>query len=373
MNYPKTRYTGEKPWMNKDWLYNQYVIMDRSSQEIADDYGCKRNTVQQWLAKYNISKPFVKRTHKPKQYNTYEYLYHQHIELNKSIKTIAEENGVSYDTIRSNLIANGIEIIKRNHHKKYSEDDIDNMVKLYCQDKLSTNKIAEIYSTNHGLIKRYLVSRGVEIRGMVEAQFCVLGKEMHPDLSDATILSQLHWDDGMSCREIGQIYNIDAGTVRRQMHRLGIATKNNSESKIGLMTGESHPNWQGGKTPLKRLLREFFNVNQAPKIAKRDSYTCQLCGATHTALHVHHIIKFADIVDCICAEHPELNPDDEFERLTLYDIITHDERFLDEDNLITYCSSCHLFKIHKFKRRKTISSQASQEEGSETIPKGSTP
>ena len=61
-------------------------------------------------------------------------------------------------------------------------------------------------------------------------------------------------------------------------------------------------------------------------------------------------------------------------RLALYNIITKDKRFLDENNLITFCKECHYFKIHKYKHKKTISSQAScgEEEGSETIPKGST-
>ena len=53
--------------------------------------------------------------------------------------------------------------------------------------------------------------------------------------------------------------------------------------------------------------------------------------------------------------------------MELYDIITHDSRFLDEDNLITFCRDCHFFEIHNYDR-KTISSQASSEEGSETIP-----
>ena len=63
------------------------------------------------------------------------------------------------------------------------------------------------------------------------------------------------------------------------MHRLGLQTKNNSESKIGLMVGENHPNWKGGLSSLNHLLREYFHTNQMPRIAARDNYTCQLCGA----------------------------------------------------------------------------------------------
>jgi hypothetical protein len=37
LNYPENRYTGNKPWTNNAWLYEQYIILDRSSQEIAMD------------------------------------------------------------------------------------------------------------------------------------------------------------------------------------------------------------------------------------------------------------------------------------------------------------------------------------------------
>lgn len=45
----------------------------------------------------------------------------------------------------------------------------------------------------------------------------------------------------------------------------------------------------------------------------------------------------------------------------LYGIITNDHRFLDENNLITLCEECHFYKVHDYKKHKTISSQDSQE------------
>ena len=73
-NYPKTRYTGEKPWMNYDWLYNEYIVKDRSTNDIANEYGCCRNTIQCWLSKHKIKKENVKRERKPKHiYETYDY------------------------------------------------------------------------------------------------------------------------------------------------------------------------------------------------------------------------------------------------------------------------------------------------------------
>ena len=140
------------------------------------------------------------------------------------------------------------------------------------------------------------------------------------------------------------------------------------------MTGATHPNWKNGKTPLSGLLRTFFQVNQVPHILARDHYTCQICGAAQTELHVHHIEPFAEITDTILAEHPTLSPEQSDDRQALYKIITADSRFLDESNLITLCRDCHFFYVHNY-QRKTTSSQAPtfiEGEGSETIPSGST-
>lgn len=359
--------------MDYDWLYDQYIIKDRRTSDIAYDFGCKQNTIQYWLYKHGIKKQITTRHREPKhQYENGEYLRHNHIDLNKSMSEIARENNVSSDTIRENLKKNGIDIWRKKPSTKYTNLDIDLMVDLYCKHKMSANKISKIFNTDHNTIIRQLRKRGIKTRDIVAAQYAANGKEMHPDLFDKELLRKMHWDDGMTCKDIGCIYGVDAKTIRSQMNRIGVKTKTNAESKIGLMSGDKHPNWKGGMSSLNQLLREYFHTNQAPVIAKRDNYTCQLCGKTHTILHVHHIRPFVDIVTEICNEHPELNTDDANDRQELYRIITDDNRFLDENNLITFCKECHFFLIHDY-ARKTISSQASSEEGSETIPNGSTP
>ncbi len=359
MNYPKERYTGEKPWMDKDWLYNEYVVKDRRSAEIAAEYGCKQNTIQCWLLKHGIKKQIISHYHEPRHdYENYDYLFHNHIELHKSMAEIARENNVSGDTIREQLKKNGITPWQTVPHSSYSEDDINRMIEMYCVQKMSANAIAAVFYTDHNTIIRNLRQNGISTRGIIDAQYAANNKEIPSDLLNAESLKKMHWDDGMSCKAIGERYGVDAGTVRRQMHRLSISTKTNAQSKIGLMTGSRHPNWKGGVTPLSLLLREYFHTNIAPKILKRDGYICQLCGETHKALHVHHIREFAEIVSEICAEHSDLSPNDERDRMALYEIITNDSRFLDEDNLITFCRDCHFFEIHSY-ARKTISSQAS--------------
>lgn len=363
-NYPKQRYTGEKPWMDKDWLYNEYVIKDRSSKDIADEYGCKPNTIQSWLSKHKIKKKIVRQPKPPtKQYQFKDYLYNEHIINKKSIAQIARENNVSSDTIRRYLIQYNIDYWVTTPTSILTQDDINNIIYLYKDCKISANQISKQYNTDHSVIIRALKRNNIPIRNQSETQFAKNKKEIDDRFNDKNWLYKVHWEENKSCKEIGDMLGVDAGTMRRQMHRLGLQTKNNSESKIGLMSGDKHPNWKGGKTELNQLLREYFHINLAPIVAERDNYTCQLCGATHTVLHVHHIKHFADIVDEILKEHSNLNPDNSQDKIKLYDICVQDKRFLDENNLITLCKTCHQHKIHG----KTISSQASIEEGSETI------
>lgn len=63
-------------------------------------------------------------------------------------------------------------------------------------------------------------------------------------------------------------------------------------------SGEGHWNWQGGKTPLKILIRESYIYKEwRESIFKRDNYTCQICKGRGGRLHVDHWPKqFADII-----------------------------------------------------------------------------
>lgn len=95
--------------------------------------------------------------------------------------------------------------------------------------------------------------------------------------------------------------------------------------------GKNHFNYKGNKWLKTRicLLKKYKMWRR--KCFKRDNYTCQICGKTHTYLEVHHKIPFLHIL----------------ELYQIKNIITAIKcRFLwDINNGISLCKSCHN-KVH---------------------------
>lgn len=69
--------------------------------------------------------------------------------------------------------------------------------------------------------------------------------------------------------------------------------KKMSLAHIGLFSGDKHPNWKGGITPINdqlRQSREYFVWRRA--VFERDKYTCQECEEVGGRLEAHHLIPF---------------------------------------------------------------------------------
>lgn len=81
---------------NSDWLYQNYVVLLRSTKEIAEELGCQPYDVAYRLRKYKIKRPYdprYKKTEKLYLLEDREWLYHNYIELNRQRKDIAAEIG----------------------------------------------------------------------------------------------------------------------------------------------------------------------------------------------------------------------------------------------------------------------------------------
>lgn len=359
-----------------EWLYEQYVQKERPRAEIAKECGISEAGLKSVLIKYGIKKNHFVYPIKEIQ---------QYLQEGKTVVEIAKYIKCSETTIYRIMKKLGLSINYKPNYKQYDNSRDGIIISMYL-DGYSSTEIAKALNSTHITILNHLRHNQVPIRTFVECQFNYLNKEVPKELNSYESLYQLYITQGNSKKDIAKILNIDAGSVDTALRKFNIPIRNNSKSKIGLKCGEKHPNWKNGITPLHLRLREAFGTQLTKQILRRDGFKCTKCGA-RGKLHVHHIKHFKDILWEIINENPSLDIQKDAD--TLYNIIVKDSRFLDPNNLITLCPSCHYkehSKKHCFAENKrsellenpTILDEDNQQpsisnnEGSETIPKGST-
>ena len=82
----------DKLYHSRDWLYEQFIILNKFISEIAKEQGVAHSTILYFLKKFKIRKP------KPK-YQNKEWLEEQYLTLGKSSREIAKEQGCNHWTI----------------------------------------------------------------------------------------------------------------------------------------------------------------------------------------------------------------------------------------------------------------------------------
>lgn len=318
----------------KEWLIEEYVVKNRSRKELSEECGLTEAGLKSVLLQYNITKD-----NKIISIETVRNLLQQ----GKSVKEITKELNSSPSAIYRIMKTNNLSI---NYTPNYSNYD-NSKDKLICSlylDGFSSTEIAKELKVSHRTILNHLNHCNIQTRTLQESHLAKEGKVLPNELTSYNSLYDLYITQHKSKKELGEIFKVDSCVIDTCLKALNIPIRNNSESKIGINTGCSHPNWQGGITPLHIRLRESFKTLLVPKVLKRDNYTCQLCGAKGI-LHVHHIRHFSVIMKEILSEHPKLNSINNVNEL--YNIAVKDYRLNDLNNLITCCPNCHYNIYHK--------------------------
>lgn len=328
---------------SKEWLIEEYVIKDRPRAEIAAECGLTVAGLKSLLIKLDIKKEKFKLDK-----STLEKLVNKKL----SSEEIAKYLNCGLTTVYRYLKKYGLKILaKPQVVSRYDSSKDSEFIRLYTEEKLSSTKIAELLGVSHKTVLDHLVHCGIKTRNCSKAQYLLSHGEEYPlEFLDYSYMYELYITLRKSKSDIGKIFNCDPGTVDLALKKLNIPIRDNSESKIGIMAGDKHPNWKGGITSLDRRLREVFCVQQVPKVLKRDHYCCQYEGCrSKKHLHVHHIKHFSDILNRIIKEHPDLDPITNINEL--YDIAIKDAELNDLNNLITYCADCHRYKVHHYKKQ----------------------
>jgi len=123
---------------------------------------------------------------------------------------------------------------------------------------------------------------------------------------DRDWLHREYVEAGRSTEDIGAEFGVGDSAIQYWLHKHGIESRTTSEVRAAKHWGASgeanpmygrrgqrHPNWQGGRTPMRQKLYASIEWKEARlAVFVRDS-ACRLCGAKGK-LVIHHINKFAD-------------------------------------------------------------------------------
>ncbi|MFZ5559368.1 MAG: HNH endonuclease [Patescibacteria group bacterium] len=88
-------------YKNRDWLYSQYIIQQKSIEKIAKENHNSRWTIYHWLLKHKIPTRNKIESHPSKIFLTKQELSDKYWKENKSFKDIAKEYNVCHATIQN--------------------------------------------------------------------------------------------------------------------------------------------------------------------------------------------------------------------------------------------------------------------------------
>lgn len=334
-----------------------YLNELKTTKEIGEIAGCSLSTINRALRRdgvqlrekgnikgkeYNIASPFKQ---KVSDIEKMKSLFNDGAPINEIAKILHVSPKAVNRKVKELGLKRTVSMMSRDFYDSTNDEKI---VRLYQEGK-STTDIAKIIGTTHRTVINHLAHCGIDRRGLSESHFTKNGKTFPKELSDFQTLYDLYISRRLSKKDISEQFNVSPNVVDGALKKLGIQKRSYSEAKIGLFSGEKHPNWKGGRSGLYARLREYFRCFQAKEVIKRDDKKCQMCGRK-AQLHVHHIVPFKDIFNEILVENSifDVQKDEE----ELFKIMTNDPRMNDMDNLITYCKECHLFKVHGYKKHK---------------------
>ena len=110
--------------------------------------------------------------------------------------------------------------------------------------------------------------------------------------------------------------------------------------------GEDNPNWRGGITELKILIRKSKKYQEwRERIYQRDGYRSRISGK-RGRLAVHHLRPFSEILDEFLALRPDLDPSGD-DKVELFKLALDYGPFWDLENGVTTLHEEHI-ALHQF-------------------------
>lgn len=135
-----------RPWKDSDHLRELYHTRGMSQREMARAMSCSRQTVFDWMKRYDIPRRSVGEHQTPSELRDGAWVRRQHHELGKSVPEIAETVGCSGNAVRNALSRHDIDLRSKyvlNDRTKEMLESEETLRYLYFDRDLSQSEIAQ--------------------------------------------------------------------------------------------------------------------------------------------------------------------------------------------------------------------------------------
>lgn len=165
-----------------------YYTQKKSATEIAEIFGCDPTVIYSHMKKNGMQRRPYSEAHKIRYARNGLHLdlaeiVRLYFEEQLSLIEVAERLGVSRDTVRKRLLAAGYKLRKRGEARRlressFTDTDLAEMVRLYCEEEQSSMEIASRYNCSDAVVRKHLKQHGVRLRTFKEAQALRRKKEI---------------------------------------------------------------------------------------------------------------------------------------------------------------------------------------------------
>lgn len=175
---------------DSEWLREQYWKYGRSTIDIAEELGVSDNAVARWMEKHGIERRSLSEAFSDADKSDLDklqdpdWLREQYIENERSSNDIAEEIGVSGSTVLKRMEELGISSRSTTEAQKKADHNLADerltnpewLKEQYYDKKYSIPKIAEIVGAASTTVGRWFKKHGIKRRPRLDAQAIALAK-----------------------------------------------------------------------------------------------------------------------------------------------------------------------------------------------------
>lgn len=224
--------------VNRDWFYQRYVKDMAPTRDIASEIGCVNDHVNALAKKFDIPiRPRLKRS-------------------------------VPYAKLNLN---------------------IDEIVRLYVDEKISCADIGSRFGCTHKAIATRLAERGIPLRHHNDTKRGKPAK--NKIILDPKKVVKMYMVRHASGKTVADHFGVSRQVIDRILRENGVKRKPATESVD--RRKERHPRWRHDISDEDRKKGRDANKQKEwrARVFERDGHTCQKCGDSRGGnLHSHHII-----------------------------------------------------------------------------------